>query len=66
MRRKLVEVRLAKGMTPKEAAARIRISRTHYGQIEAGDKTPSLEVALRIKQVFGYENDDIFLNSIVP
>jgi len=38
----------------------IGISRSYYSQIETGDKQPSLQVALRIKQALGYYGDDIF------
>ncbi len=66
MRVKLVELRTERNMTQAEAARHIHISRSHYSQIEAGDKAPSLETALRIKQVFEYEGDDIFLNVNAP
>ncbi len=66
MRTKLVSVRKAMGLSQEAAADKLQISRSHYSQIESGDKTPSLEVALRIKQAFDYSNDDIFLNVFAP
>jgi len=66
MRTKLVSLRKAMGLSQKTAADKLQLSRSHYSQIESGDKTPSLEVALRIKQTFNYSNDDIFLNVLAP
>jgi putative transcriptional regulator len=66
MRAKLAAVRKEKGFSQEMAAERIHISRSHYSQIESGDKNPSLDIALRIKQAFDYSDDDIFLNSFAP
>lgn len=66
MRAKLAAVRKEMGLSQEMAADKVHISRSHYSQIESGDKTPSLDVALRIKQVFDYSDDDIFLNISAP
>lgn len=66
MRVKLVKVREARGYTQETFAKAVDISRSHYSQIETGEKDPSLEVALRIKRVLGYANDDIFFNPKCP
>ena len=66
MRAKLAAVRKEMGLSQEMAADRVHISRSHYSQIESGDKTPSLDVALRIKQVFDYSDDDIYLNISAP
>lgn len=66
MRTKLVSVRKAAGLSQEVTADKLQISRSHYSQIESGDKNPSLDIALRIKQFFDYSNDDIFLNSLAP
>ena len=34
------------------------MSRSHYAQIESGDKNPSLNLSLKIKQALGYPYDD--------
>ncbi len=60
MRKKLRELRVASGMTQEMLADLVGISRTHYTQIEAGDKEPSLSVGLRLKKVLSYCRDDIF------
>lgn len=39
-------------------------SRSHYAQIETGDKQPALRLALRIKRVLNYYGDDIFDNTM--
>ena len=66
MRVKLVKLREVSGYTQETFAKAIDISRSHYSQIETGEKAPSLEVALRIKRVLGYNNDDIFFNPKHP
>lgn len=66
MRTKLVTVRKELGLSQEMAAEKICISRSHYSQIESGDKNPSLDLALRIKREFGYQDDDIFLNVAAP
>lgn len=66
MRVKLRELRKALGVTQTAFAKSIGISRTHYCQIEAGEKDPSLKVSLRIKQKIGYTDDDIFLDRRSP
>ena len=62
MRNKLIEVRLKRGYTQEQIANKLNIARTTYTGYEIGNVTPSLEVALNIKKILNYENDDIFLN----
>lgn len=66
MRAKLQELRKARGYTQASFGRAVGISRTHYCQIESGEKDPSLKVSLRIKQKLGYDNDDIFFNQKGP
>lgn len=66
MRVKLATLRKDMGYSQEMVAEKLHISRSHYSQIESGDKTPSLDIALRIKQVFDYSDDDIFLNLNAP
>ena len=42
------------------------MSRSHYAQIESGDKNPSLKLSLKIKQALGYPYDDLFFNPKRP
>ena len=42
------------------------MSRSHYAQIESGDKNPSLKLSLKIKQALGYHYDDLFFNPKRP
>lgn len=60
MRTKLQKIRVENGYTQQEFSRVVGISRSHYGQIETGDKAPSLKIALRIKKALSYEGDDIF------
>lgn len=62
MRNKLIELRRNNCLTQKEASKLIGISRAHYGRIENGERTPSLNIALKIKTIFNHEGDDIFFN----
>ena len=53
------------GLTQEELAGRVEVARTTYTNIELGEKNPSLNVAIRIKQALNYYNDDIFFDSEV-
>jgi putative transcriptional regulator len=60
MRIKLQRIREQCGFTQQQFADALGISRSHYSQIETGDKSPSLEVAIKIKKALRYDGDDIF------
>lgn len=62
MRTKLVKMREAYGFTQQTFADAIGVSRSHYTHIEAGRKSPSLKVAIRIKKALNYDDDDIFVD----
>ena len=49
-----------------ELIERLGVSRSHYAQIESGDKNPSLKLSLKIKQALGYPYDDLFFNPKRP
>lgn len=66
MRAKMMQLRKEMGLSQEMMADKIYISRSHYSQIESGNKNPSLDIAMRIKQVFDYTDDDIFLNTNAP
>ncbi len=55
MRKWLKETRDSKGLTQEEVAKLSGISRSHYTQIESGNKTPSVEVAKRIAKTLKFE-----------
>ncbi len=63
MRVKLQQLREARGYTQQTFSAVVGISRSHYSQIETGEKQPSLLLALRIKRALDYYDDDIFDNT---
>jgi len=50
MRVKLQKLREASGHTQQSFSTIIGISRSHYSQIETGEKEPSLRVGLKIKK----------------
>ena len=66
MRAKLVRLREGRGYTQQTFSKAVGISRSHYSQIETGEKEPSLKVGLKIKRVLDYPYDDIFLNKKAP
>ncbi len=62
MRTRLKALRTARRFSQYTFADALGISRSHYSQIEAGKKTPSLPLARKIKSVLVYSGDDIFDN----
>lgn len=62
MRTKLAKMRKAQGYTQKTFANKVGTSRSHYSQIESGEKNPSLNLSIRIKRCLNYLYDDIFYN----
>lgn len=64
MRAKLQQLREAQGYTQQTFSDAVGVSRSHYSQIETGDKQPALRLAFRIKRVLNYYGDDIFDNTM--
>lgn len=65
MRVRLRQLRKACGYTQQTLAEAAGASRNHYSQIESGEKNPSLKLAVRIKSVLNYFNDDLFENTLL-
>lgn len=63
MRTKLIETRKKKGYTQEDMADMLNIARTTYTGYENGNFSPSLEIAIKIKEILKYKNDNIFLIS---
>jgi len=55
-------MRTKSGLTQDKLSKELGISRASYTNIELGLKNPSLSLAIKIKTVLNYSNDDIFLN----
>lgn len=66
MRVKLVKLREGAGYTQETISKELGISRSHYSQIETGEKDPSLKLGLKIKRKLKYDKDDIFFNQKSP
>lgn len=62
----MVKARKAAGYTQQSISDELHISRSHYSQIESGEKNPSLALSMRIKKVLGYPYDDLFFNPKRP
>ena len=60
MRLKMKELRVDAGYTQLDISKQLRVSRSHYSQIEAGIKQPSLLLGIRIKWLLKHVSDDIF------
>lgn len=62
MRKNLIEQRVNKGYTQEQLAQMLNIARSTYAGYESGNFDPSFKVAVKLKEILEYENDDIFLN----
>ena len=56
----LKEIRKKRGLTVKELADAAGVSERHIAFIESGDRTPSLEVALKISSALRCSVEKIF------
>ncbi len=63
MRVKMMKIRASKGFTQTSFSKLVGCSRSHYSQVENGDKYPSLRLAIKIKNALGYSTDDLFDNT---
>lgn len=61
----LKNARLRLGLSQKQVAELVGISRCFYTQIEKGTRKPSLDVALKISEMLGVAVNDIFFSSKV-
>jgi len=52
--------RQALGLTQAEVARRAGISRSYYAQIELGQRTPPVDLALRIARILGGDVAELF------
>lgn len=64
-RNKLIDLRLKRNLTQKEAAEKIGISRSFLTEIENGDKDPSLKTIKKFINFYGDRVKDIFFNNSV-
>ena len=58
----LKEYRLQAGFTQLELANMVHVTPRYIAFLESGDRTPSLEVAKKIANIFDTTVDDIFLS----
>lgn len=54
------KVRIEKGISIRELAARARISKSHVQRIEAGESIPTLEVICRIAKALDVPVTELF------
>lgn len=60
VRRRLIALRQSRGMTQAQVAQALGLSRAYYTQLEAGRRTPSLAVGLRIARFFDVSFEELF------
>ncbi len=60
MREKLREVRRNKGLTQREMAEKLKISKSYYCLIEKGKRGLSLELALKIAEILQKSIEELF------
>ena len=60
-RNKLIELRLYYNFTQEGIAENLGISRSHYALIETGHRNPSLDLSLKIAELFNTTVDEIFI-----
>ena len=60
MKNRVEELRKARGLRQEEFARAIRVSRQTVSQIERGDYSPSVTLALKLAKICGVQVEDIF------
>lgn len=63
MRNNLIELRKKRKLTQQQMADKLNIARTTYTGYENANFSPSIEKAIKIKEILKTKNDDIFLVS---
>lgn len=58
----LRNLRIKNGFTQQSMANCLKIKRTTYTNIELGNKNPSLNIAIQIKTLLNYTDDNIFFD----
>jgi putative transcriptional regulator len=64
LREILRKERIKNKFTHKSIAIALGVSRCTYTNIELGRKNPSLTLAIKIKELLSYSDDNIFLNNV--
>jgi transcriptional regulator with XRE-family HTH domain len=62
---KLKEIRIKKGLTAKDMAELLKISRAYYSQIENDKRTLSYKMAINISNILKTKPDDIFYKEYI-
>lgn len=60
LRQSLIKARKKSELTQGQVAEAVGIDRSFYTHIERGDRTPSLDIAIRIARALGKQVEDIF------
>lgn len=54
--KKLIKFRIDLGLTSKEMADKLNLSKTAYSNLENGKKKPTIAIAFKIQKIFGVDN----------
>lgn len=65
MRKNLITLRKKRNKTQEDMAKDLGVARSTYNAYELGTIQPSVDIAIKIKRILRYKNDDIFLNENV-
>lgn len=65
MKNKIKELRKKRGLSQRQVAEEIGLSRQYFLRVEKGDSIPTINVAKKIADYFGCSIDDIFFTHIV-
>lgn len=60
MNRNLKRIRLSLNLTQDKLATRAKITKRYYQDVEAGRKSPTVKVVVRLRKALGCEWDDLF------
>ncbi|WP_083516101.1 helix-turn-helix transcriptional regulator [Alicyclobacillus sendaiensis] len=60
---RLREARIARNMKPSDVAKAVGITERAYRYIEAGERVPSLETAIKLEQVLGIPPRELLVQS---
>lgn len=60
MNKKLRQLRYEKGLTTREMAEKLEISKAFYCQLENNKRTLSYQMAYRMALIFGLKPDEVF------
>lgn len=59
---KLRLLRKREGLTQTQLADMLGVDHTHVGKMERGERTPSLEILIKLTQIFNVTSDQLIMD----